>query len=36
MFVHFDGAERDGVVGPLLYAIAAIGSIVAIVAVVRL
>lgn len=36
LHVDFGGAERDGLVGTLLYAIAAVGSVVGIMAVVSL
>jgi len=36
MLIDFGGGERDGLVGSLLYGIALVGSVMAIVAVVRL
>jgi hypothetical protein len=36
MLIDFGGGERDGFVGSLLYGIALVGSVMAILAVVRL
>lgn len=36
LFIDFGGAERDGAVGGLLYGIAVVGSVMALVGVVRL
>jgi hypothetical protein len=36
MLIDFGGGERDGIVGSLLYAIAAAGSVMAIMVLVRL